>query len=158
MEEWKEWFTNCGIDWTFWDSVGSSFDDPIIDVFTLPDRDAVGMTVEGVGYLPDGLQIGVEPEPWKWSAADLAWLDIGFVSDPKHPNRSWPSAPPADSELDSWHILRVENPLTLPDLSNKWPFRQGVQGFMAHKEKRWRHFGQSQERREWLERHLKRSR
>ena len=137
MHEWSEWYARAGLGWTFWDSVGSTFDDRVFDIRTLPDREAIGGEIEVAAFMPQGVESGFEPSPWMRPPRDLAWIDVGFVADPSRANRSWTCAPPTEDDLDEWFVIRVENPLAWEPHAHDWPFRHGVQGFQAHRAKRW---------------------
>jgi hypothetical protein len=120
-----------------WDRLGSEFDTRVLDIFTLPDREAIGGSIEIAGLLPPGVDTGIGPDAWTWPPKDLRWLDIGFAVHSAEPG-SLTHAPLDKDDSAGWFVFRVENPLSLDYELDHWPFSQGAQGFTAHDPKCWK--------------------
>jgi hypothetical protein len=128
MAEWSDWFDRASLAWSFSDSVGSMFSDRVFDMFTRKDLDAVGGTIEMPGFMPDGLETGVEPSSWMWPPHDLAWIDIEFVSGVAQYPLNQVSRSGGQSSLPR-AIIRANNPLDHELDLEDWAFRRAVQGF-----------------------------
>ena len=108
MQDWSDWFEHAGVAWALSDSAGSQFDDRVFDIYTRHDLDAIGGTIEAVGFMPEGLETGFEPEPWLWPPSDLEFVDVTLISGSKIPLTS---LSPCQIEEESFSNS-VSRPLT----------------------------------------------